>query len=1611
MTDHCGNNVSQFDTESLESSTSQQNNTVQQQKLLTAQIQHQQALSDVTSASESLIEIKNEIRDLSEQYSTRAAAKQEAPKSKELRSLEEGPGGTKIDDIQLVTLKQRLDTARQIEKILLADLEAATSWATQLQKVIGLYAAAIATPLDGSVSGYPAVNNNTPTNRPPRSARFDSRLLPYFGARTDEDIPAGFQPFRLTESAEDFLHYYDRGVATLQGVDSDWLQWLPNCMNLLKAEWVTHALLQRSPQPTVAEAKVLFLKRFSPYDLRHQYEDMMRTLAKKPQESMLTWVDRFESCRRKAGIAATDPRTIREFLVSIGPTYSLHWIAEARLWRLKSLTPTIPDIQQWAIEMEQSHPSLGPPHDPLRNHRTTGPVHASRSRPSGLICSHHGPQSSHSTAECNYLRNQASTPANIGRLCYHCQGPGHSARHCPLRQTAPRVQTTLPVSAQPRHQTFKPPIPVRAQPIELSAIQVDASCGNATTPEIPPIDSEFSAYPCEPDLPPSDPVRTNSGLRIPLLLDDHRVWALFDTGAARSFVSPAVVHRIGATIQAPPHPVQIQLGQQNHFGTHLGQTSLTVAIHGSACFQHTFEVMNIPEDCYFGRDLLSCSQIRIGPLPTVFADYDAPSTDPIIDQAPPLIDPHDPGTTDVQNHRALLLQKLQPYLDLNQQIPVGSFCTVPEALITLETPTDKCVYVRQYPIAERMKPFFETQIAKWLAAGTIVPAPPNSTWNSPLTTVPKKDPTTGKPSKVDFRVVIDPRPINKLLPDDGYPLPLIPDILDTVGASKATVFASFDLEAAFQQFPVHPDHQLKTTFTYTPTGQRYLFVGCPAGLKHISAVFQRVMTIVLAGCEKFAAHFVDDLFTFASTWDELAIASIAVIQRLNAANLRLNLTKCHIGYESITLLGYVINAHGKHADPRKLTNIHEWQPPTTGKQLASYLGLFNWFRTHFAEASAVVAPLEAIKHHKHLSRVWTTLHEEAFATMKSLMAQPTLLSYPDFSEPFYVATDASGYGLGAILYQTINDTTRYISFQSRCLNSAERNYSATRRELLAIVFALKKFRPWIWGRPFTLLTDHRALTYLFTQSNLNPALSAQLEILVDYDFQLFHVPGLLNVLPDYLSRIYPDRLQPQHRHDPPVILPSYAVEVISDDLLFREEQPDTAAQSCMLREAHAVGHFGRDALLNQVRRAGFTWPTIAADAQKLIASCPDCQRYNIARKGFHPLRSIHAELPMDHIAIDLAGPFPTSLLGNHYLLVVIDIATRYVFLRALPDKRAQTVAQRLYHIFTDVGFPKIIQSDNGLEFVNSIVTELTTQAGIDHRLSTPYHPRANGVAERMVQTSVHAIQKQIQGASKEWDTPLSAIQYAINSKQAALHLSSPFSLFHGRTPDSLRDHTHADSHLKSPVELANRWNYFHSLIYPTISAAVSSRQANTVDNFNSKHHTTASPFPIGSLVAALDATRSGKLSPRYEGPFKVMRITKGGSYVLQDAQGELLGRNYAPSQLKTVSHDSISAGQRFTIESVVDHRGPPDRREYLVRWVNQDRDADSWEPPENFDSPQPLLRYWHRRGLPAPPDLPQRRSPRTALNSVSCPLLPLGGSDVVAQPGSIRDHTGLSNPV
>lgn len=183
----------------------------------------------------------------------------------------------------------------------------------------------------------------------------------------------------------------------------------------------------------------------------------------------------------------------------------------------------------------------------------------------------------------------------------------------------------------------------------------------------------------------------------------------------------------------------------------------------------------------------------------------------------------------------------------------------------------------------------------------------------------------------------------------------------------------------------------------------------------------------------------------------------------------------------------------------------------------------------------------------------------------------------------------------------------------------------------------------------------------------------------------------------------------------------------------------------IIDRAHLLGHFGVKATVERLREFGHQWPSMVSDVTSRLKQCIPCQRFTVVRHGHHTLTPITASLPMDHLAIDCALSFQTSPRGNNVLLIIVDVCNRFVFLRPMQDKSARSVALNLLSIFIDFGFPKILQSDNGAESVNTVIAALTSEFAIDHRLVTPYHPRANGLAERFVQTACRSIKKLLEG--------------------------------------------------------------------------------------------------------------------------------------------------------------------------------------------------------------------------------------------------------------------------
>jgi len=1045
----------------------------------------------------------------------------------------------------------------------------------------------------------------------------------------------------------------------------------------------------------------------------------------------------------------------------------------------------------------------------------------------------------------------------------------------------------------------------------------------------------------------------DSRIIVPVTICGERHEALVDSGASHSFINASVVSRYNIKVdQGSGH---IELADKSTI-PRIGETEHIDVTCGKYTVSAPFEVIDQKYAFAIGMDLFYRFGFTIQGLPDPEGSPDA-YPEPIPDERPrivPIEKPEEELTDEFIKEQEEFMDEIRPLMAVNKAIPITSFCPLPEMMVFLPVPKDVVLYRRSRTFAYHQKPILDETVRKWLEEDVITLAPVGNPHNNTLTLAAKKD-LDGK--KTLWRVCLDPRPLNAHLPDDNFPVPLINEIMQQMAGNA--VFTTIDLKQAYHRLPIHEEDRPLTAFVHD--GKQYMFKKAPFGLKPLSSMFQRGMTRILGDLD-FVRNFIDDIIIFSKNREDHVEHVKEVIRRLTDANLIINKEKCNFYSTQVELLGFIINVRGKQLDPRKLANIDEWAPPTTGKEVQSYMGTFNFFGDVVPLISTIAAPLNALRNMAGPFKL-TELQLKSFEGLKNLLVLSPLVSFPDFSLPFFVATDASNVGIGAVLYQLPEGEgnpkkINYICFVARSLQERERKYSATQKELLAIVFALTKLHYYLWQNPFTLFTDHRALTYIHSQKDLNSMLTGWQEIINSYTFKVVYRPGALNILPDALSRQFPQELWTR-KPDPagPTKVYGYT-HMIQGGEVPRDIVPEKERKQIMI-EAHELGHVGTNAMVNHIHSLNMTWPHVAKDCLEYVKRCPECQRVNIERKGYHPMKAIHAQLPGDHMAIDLAGPLQKTARGNVRLLVVVDVCTRFVFLEPLPDKSAKTIAHALLRIFACIGFPRILQSDNGKEFVNEGIREMLAQMGTQHRLSTPYHPRGNGLAENHVKASMELIKKKIQGNKHTWDDHVPMVQLALNTRTVALHNSSPFSLFFARRFNGFHNFTDDQGGLLSHKELTERLEYMSTVVFPAIDAKALSTQKKMIERFNKTilHN----EFPDGAKVMALDPIQGDKLTPRYEGPFTVIRRNTGGAYELKDGTGEILGRRYAPSQLKLVL-DDLDDVDIYEVEHLTDHRTSSmgGGVEYFVKWKGFPPEANTWEPERNFIERKCIDEYWKK---------------------------------------------------
>ena len=413
----------------------------------------------------------------------------------------------------------------------------------------------------------------------------------------------------------------------------------------------------------------------------------------------------------------------------------------------------------------------------------------------------------------------------------------------------------------------------------------------------------------------------------------------------------------------------------------------------------------------------------------------------------------------------------------------------------------------RYPLIHQKE--IQKQINALLSNGIITPS--KSPYNSPLWIVPKKEDENGVKR---WRLVIDFRGLNEITISDKYPLPQITEILDRLGGAK--YFSVFDLASGFHQIEMDPKDKAKTAFT-TPNGH-YEFSRMPFGLKNAPPTFQRLMDQALTGLQGTDLFvYLDDIVIYASSLQEHNIKVKKLLNRLREHGLTLQTNKCQFLRKEVAYLGHIISKEGVRPDPRKLKAVQDFPTPTTQKNIQQFLGLVGYYRRFVPDFTTKAKPLINLLG-KGIKFKWTEEQDQSFKQLRNELCQQPILQYPDFSKPFIVTTDASDYAIGAVLSQGEIGNDLPIAYASRSLNKPEKNYSATEKECLAMVYAVRYFRPYIYGTPFTLVTDHRPLVWLHSVKDPTSRLMKWKLRLLEYEYRVVHKSGKTNKNADALSR-------------------------------------------------------------------------------------------------------------------------------------------------------------------------------------------------------------------------------------------------------------------------------------------------------------------------------------------------------------------------------------------------------------------------------------------------------------------------------------------------------------
>lgn len=801
------------------------------------------------------------------------------------------------------------------------------------------------------------------------------------------------------------------------------------------------------------------------------------------------------------------------------------------------------------------------------------------------------------------------------------------------------------------------------------------------------------------------------------------------------------------------------------------------------------------------------------------------------------------------------------------------------------------------------------QLKELLDLGLIEPS--TSPWGAPVLFVRKKDGS--------MRMCIDYRALNKATIRNTCPLPRIDECLERLHGAK--FFSSLDLKSGYHQIRLDPADAPKTAMNtrYGKFSWRVL----PFGLANSPPVFQAQMNATLGEClDQFAMVYLDDILVFSKTQEEHERHLKHVLDRLQQAQFVVNLKKCHLFQRSVSFLGFKVSEAGTAPDDDKVKAITTWPEPTNVQEVRQFVGTVQHFRRYIPNFAHIASPLTDLTKGtgaKHRPIIWTPACQNSFDRLKHLLTVAPVLQAPCMDRPFKIETDASDFGVGAVLLQQ-NDKGDWhpLAYESQKLSSEERAYPVQERELLAVLHALRKWRYLVEGRPCVVFTDHEPLQYCRSKPNPCSRIRRWLSELELYQPDIQYQRASKNTVPDALSRLGGPKCTPSPTSFEPDYL--YAANLAHDTdwpkfyLQPRNEWP-TAYQQLLTQEANhfvvrdqcvyrlmpattstparevrfalfarradlvskyheSCGHGGATTIYDIMHKRWW-WPYMQRDITTWIRQCPRCQLAARPDKRTHhaPMRPLDIPEAFSRWHLDFVGELPKTARGNRWLLVAVDYATNWPIAVAMPDATADAIADVLFkEIVMRFGVPQEILTDRGPNFRSRLLAAYVKRLGTFHRFTSAFHPRTNGKCERLNGVIKQMLRKYAHGDIHHWDDYVAPALWACRIRKHRTTGVSPFYLTYGREPKLPGDILHPtllnDLSIDPQAQVDSAMPSLRALKQARATARDRMQEVSQADKLRWDAHLKPHTFKIGDLVLL---RHESKLSLEYDwmGPYRV----------------------------------------------------------------------------------------------------------------------------------------------